>query len=125
MGRIKSYKDLEVWKKSHRAALLTIEVVDGFPKSQIFRVVGDQLLRSITSVSANISEGFASFGKKEYRRYLGIALRSALESDNWVQLIKDSDVLSSEVNLEAIHDIEELNIESIKMLITMMKKLDK
>ena len=104
---------------------MTIEVVDSFPKSQIFRVVGDQALRSITSVSANISEGFASFGRREYRRYLGIALRSALESDNWIQLIKDSDVLSSGIKIEVVSEIEELNIESIKMLITMMKKLEK
>ena len=47
----------------------------------------DQLLRSGTSIGANVTEGKSSSSKKEYIRYYEIALRSGNETDYWIEVI--------------------------------------
>ena len=123
-GEIKNYKDLIVWQKSHAAVLLSIELIENLPKNLTLNILSDQFLRAITSVSANIAEGFGSYSNKEYRRYLNIALKSAHESDNWIQVFKDSKKITNGLQNGNLEKIEKLNIENIKMLISLMKKMD-
>ena len=108
-GEIKNYKDLIVWQKSHEAILLSIELLECLPKNQILNVISVQFLRSISSVSANIAEGFGSYSSKKYRRYLNIALKSAHESDNWIQIFKDSKKLTNGLQKDTLEKIEKLN----------------
>ena len=123
-GEIKNYKDLIVWQKSHAAVLLSIELIENLPKNLTLNILSDQFLRAISSVSANIAEGFGSYSNREYRRYLNIALKSAHESDNWIQIFKDSKKITNGLQNGNLEKIEKLNIENIKMLISLMKKLD-
>ena len=104
--------------------LRVIELVSSFPRTQAFRVIGDQLLRASTSVSANIAEGHSSYRGKEYARFLGYALRSAYETENWLLKLEDSPVLRQRVNLESVRTIAGLNTEIIRMLTTLLKKLE-
>jgi four helix bundle protein len=53
-GEIKTFRDLIVWQKAHDMDLRAIELVTSFPSAQVFWVIGDQLLRASTSISANI-----------------------------------------------------------------------
>ena len=50
----------------------------------------DQLLRSATSIGANIIEGKAGSTKKDWIRYLTIGLKSANETKYWLCLIRDT-----------------------------------
>ena len=79
MTKIRTFKDLEVWKKSFSLAIETIRLS--------IKVVSEQLLRASTSISANIAEGYGSFSNKEFARYLKIALKSSYETDNWLSLL--------------------------------------
>ena len=135
MGEIKTYKDLRVWQRAFELALQIIEFIDNFAKQTVFNVISTQLLRSVTSIGANIAEGYGSFSRKEYRRYLGIALKSAYETDYWLMIIKHSKVFQKVTNRpnrisgirpfkKKVEDFEKTNIEIIKMLITLMKKLE-
>ena len=56
----------------------------------------NQLLRSGTSVGANVIEAKASSTKKELIRFYEIALRSANESEYWIDLISEGYELQSE-----------------------------
>jgi four helix bundle protein len=58
---IKTFRDLIVWQKAHEMDLRVIELVASFPREQPFWVIGDQLLRAATSISANIAEGHGSY----------------------------------------------------------------
>ena len=98
--------------------------MDGFPEKFIYRSIGDQLLRSVTSIASNIAEGYGSFSRKEYRRYLGIALKSAYETENWLKLVAESKVFQKIIVKEKIANLTQMNIEIIKMLISLMKKLE-
>lgn len=49
----------------------------------------DQLIRSATSIGANIVEGSSGSTKKDFINYLHVALKSANESKYWICLIRD------------------------------------
>jgi four helix bundle protein len=124
-GEIKTFRDLIVWQKAHEMDLRVIELVMSFPREQPFRVIGDQLLRSSTSISANIAEGHGSYRGKEYGRFLSYALRSTYETENWLLKLQDSRVLRPRVNVESLKSITDLNTEIIKMLTALLKKMNR
>ena len=60
------------------------------PNKRAFWVIGDQLLRAITSIGANIIEAKSSSSRREFIKYYEIALKSANEAKYWLSLIRDS-----------------------------------
>ena len=123
-GEIKTFRDLIVWQKAHEMDLRVIELVASFPRAQPFWVIGDQLLRASTSISANIAEGHGSYRGKEYGRFLSYALRSAYETENWLLKLEDSPVIRQRISGEAVKAIAALNMEIIKMLTVLLKKIN-
>lgn len=81
-------KDLKV--RIYDFSLSIIKFVNNLPNKRAFWSIGDQLLRSSTSIGANIIEAKASSSRKEFIRYYEIALKSANESKYWLNLLKDS-----------------------------------
>jgi four helix bundle protein len=76
-----------------------------------------QLLRSGTSVGANISEAQSAFTKKDFINKLGIALKESRETEYWLCLLKESEIIN-EKEFESIYkDCEELS----KLLTTIIK----
>jgi four helix bundle protein len=122
-GGIKTFRDLIVWQKAHEMDLRVIELVAAFPQELPFRVIGDQLLRASTSISANIAEGHSSYRGREYSKFLSYALRSAYETENWLLKLQDSPVIRPCVNADSLEVITDLNTEIIKMLTSLSKKI--
>ncbi len=54
MGRIESFRELTVWQKSHQLFLDIANDVELFPKKRVAWIIADQILRSSSSISANI-----------------------------------------------------------------------
>jgi four helix bundle protein len=76
-----------------------------------------QLLRSGTSIGANISEAQSAFTKKDFINKLGIALKESRETEYWLRLLKESEIIN-EKEFESIYkDCEELS----KLLTTIIK----
>ncbi len=123
-GEIKTFRDLIVWQKAHEMDLKVIDLVAAFPHQQPFWVIGDQLLRASTSISANIAEGHGSYRGKEYGKFLSYALRSAYETENWLLKLQDSPILQQRVDAKTVQAISLLNTEIIKMLVVLSRKID-
>jgi four helix bundle protein len=121
--QIKTFKDLEVWKKSFSLAIETIRLTEKLPQKTSNKIISEQLLRASTSISANIAEGYGSFSKKEFARYLKIALKSSYETDNWLNLLHELFSPHHGTEQNDISKLEELNTEIIKMLIVLHKKV--
>ncbi len=81
--------DLFVWQKSHQLALLTYEYSGTFPKRNEIFGLTSQLRRAITSVPANIAEGFKKKGKNDKLRFLNIAQGSLEECRYYLILTQD------------------------------------
>jgi len=57
---------------------------------QVFYSLFDQLVRSATSIGANLVEGKAGSTKKDWKNFYSIALKSANETKYWLCLIRDT-----------------------------------
>lgn len=66
-----------------------INLVKSFPNNHLYWSLGDQVLRSGTSIGANLAEAKYSSSKKEYIRYYKIALKSGNETLYWLSLFRD------------------------------------
>jgi four helix bundle protein len=89
-------EDNDIKKRSYIYALKIIRLIEKLPRNQTCKIISNQLLRSATSVGANIIEAQASPTKKDFTNFLNYALKSANESKFWLGLLRDSNQLSKE-----------------------------
>lgn len=80
----------EFKKRLYDFTLRLIEFLDKLPDDNVSRRIGDQLLRSGTSIIANYIEGQAASSKKDFTNYFNISLKSANESKLWLAILRDS-----------------------------------
>jgi four helix bundle protein len=79
------FHQLVVWQKAHHLTLDIYRVTSSFPGHELFGLTS-QLRRASLSVPANIAEGTARGGDREFHRFLRIALGSAAEVEYLVLL---------------------------------------
>ncbi len=85
-------------------------------------VLSKQLLRSGTSVGANVEEAIAASSKADFIHKLNIAAKEARETSYWLRLLKDSQYIPENA-FESIHkDCDEIRKIISKILITMKTK---
>lgn len=87
--------DREKFKKEfksrvYRFVLEIIKFVDSLPKDTSSQAIGNQLLRSGTSIGANYIEAQASSSKKDFTNFFHYSLKSANESKFWLAVLRDS-----------------------------------
>ena len=92
---LKSFRDLEVWQRSHRLVLDIYRATNLFPKEERFGVVS-QLRRAAYSIPANIAEGFGRRSTKELLQCLAIANGSLEETRYFILLSFDLGYLPKE-----------------------------
>ena len=78
-------------QRAYLYALDIIKFIDSLNKTDFtIQIIGKQLLRSATSVGANIIEAQAGSTKKDFINFFNYALKSANESKFWLGLLRDS-----------------------------------
>ncbi|QCT93972.1 four helix bundle protein [Caminibacter mediatlanticus TB-2] len=102
--------------KSYNFALRIIKVYK-FLNTQKKFILSKQLLRSGTSIGANITEAQEAISKKDFKNKMFIALKEAAESRYWVKLLKDSEYLTQKQAKSLLDDLEEI----IKILSKIVK----
>ena len=81
------------YKISHRCFYFSKEVilfVKECKYENTFRSLFEQLVRSATSIGANVVEGKSGSSKKDWKNFYVIALKSANETKYWLCLIKET-----------------------------------
>ena len=76
-------------------------------------VLTNQLIRSGTSVGANIREAFYGHGKNDFIAKLQIALKECSESEYWIELLIESGYYDDESILENCIELKKILISSI------------
>jgi four helix bundle protein len=71
-------------------------------------VLSKQLLRSGTSIGANVEEGIGGQSPKDFFAKLNIAYKEARESHYWLRLLKDTGYLEIDKATEYLNDCDEL-----------------
>ena len=95
--------------KSYSFALEIVQLYKMLIAEKKEYVLSKQLLRSGTSVGVNIHEAVASESKKDFIHKLGIALKEVRETAYWLNLLKDSDYITTD-------EFNKLNISSSEII---------
>ena len=100
-------------KKSKEFALKVIRVCNEIKTSKKESVLTNQLIRSGTSVGANIREAFYAHGKADFIAKLQISLKECSESEYWLELLIESGYYENDGILDLCIEIKRLLISSI------------
>ena len=103
--------------KSFKFAIRVIRLYKYLCDDKKEYVLSKQLLRSGTSIGANINEAQEAQSKNDFISKLSISLKEARESKYWIELLKETNYLSEK---EASNILEDL-IEIIKLLTSIIK----
>jgi four helix bundle protein len=97
-----------VQSKSYDFALRIIKVYKYLVQEKKEFVLSKQLLRSGTSVGANIEEAIGGQSKADFFAKITISYKETRESKYWIRLLRDSDYLTIEQSDDLLKDVEEL-----------------
>jgi four helix bundle protein len=81
---------IELKHRAYKYSINLIEFLDTLPSDISSQVITKQVLRSATSIGANIVEAQASSSKKDFTNFFTHALKSANESLYWLGLLRDA-----------------------------------
>ena len=101
-------------EKSKAFALEIIKVCNTVKHTRRESVLTNQLLRSGTSVGANIREAFYAHGKADFIAKLQIALKECSESEYWLELLIESGYYGDRTILDQCIEVKKLLVASIK-----------
>ncbi|MBK7233615.1 MAG: four helix bundle protein [Saprospiraceae bacterium] len=108
-----------VRRKSFEFALTIIDLYKKMIAQNEY-IISKQILKSGTSIGANIEEGLAGQSKRDFVAKLSIASKEARETRYWLLLLKESKLIA--VNIEKqLEDIDEI----IKLLTSIVKTSQK
>lgn len=117
---VRSYRDLQVWKKGMELVEAVYVVTQRFPGSELYGLT-TQMRRAAISVPSNIAEGHSRSSTKEFLRYLSIALGSLAELETQLMLGRNLGYVSAEQLDPLLKQSEELG----KMIRGLQKSLNR
>ena len=105
--------DSPLLTKSKAFALDIIRVCNEIKRSQKESILTNQLIRSGTSIGANIREAFYAHSKADFIAKLQIALKECSESEYWLELLIESGYCGDKSILDRCIEIKKILISSI------------
>lgn len=99
--------------KSKLFALHIIKVCNDIKTNKRESVLTNQLIRSGTSVGANIHEAFYAHGKADFIAKLQIALKECSESEYWLELLLESGYYDDTTILDECIEVKKLLVSSL------------
>lgn len=107
MDEIKDFYQLKAWSESHKLVLMIYKETKHFPMQERYGII-DQMQRSVTSITANIAEGYGRYHYPDKIRFYHQARGSLKEVQNFIIVAKDLDYLEKKLS--------EKYLESFKIL---------
>lgn len=105
-----------IQRKSYTFALSIIKLCDKL-KTENEYILAGQILKSGTSIGANVEEAIGAQSSKDFFMKITIAYKETRETMYWLRLLKDCDLISQDEASKMICDVQEL----LKLLGTIQK----
>jgi len=109
-------EDSPIQIKSYEFSLSIVELYKNLKQQKEF-VLATQILKSGTSIGANVEEAVGAQSGKDFFMKMTIAYKEARETNYWLRILKDSDYINKSEALELINKVQEL----LKLLGTIQK----
>lgn len=96
--------------RSYLFSVALVKLLDSFGQNSLsIQVIIKQLLRSATSIAANIAEAQAASSKKDFINFYHYALKSSHETKFWLRLLIDTQKLQSNQVEKLLQEATELS----------------
>src|SRR5882762_10312077 len=90
---MQGFRNLNVWRKAHELTPAVYKVTARFPREELYALTS-QTKRAASSIGANIAEGCGRSSDADFTRFLFIAMGSANQLENHLELARDLGSLS-------------------------------
>jgi four helix bundle protein len=114
------FEKLDAWRYCHELFIEIYRTTSHFPKSELYGLTS-QMRRAAFSAAANIAEGSAKQGPREFRRFLDIALGSLAEIAYAIRASMDLGLLDA----EAAKRLEDLRAKAGKVTWGLYRRVQK
>jgi four helix bundle protein len=111
-------------ERTFRFAANIVRLVSTLPRSTPAEVLGRQLVRSGTSVGANIEEAYAATTKRDFTYKLSVALKEARETHYWLRLLRETCILPDSSIAAPVQEANEIKLILAKAVLTSKKHAD-
>jgi len=108
-----------IQEKSYAFALRVVKLSRHLAEEKREFILSKQLLRSGTSIGANVEEAIGGQSERDFFAKLSISYKEARESKYWLRLLRDSDYLTPTQAESLLTDIEEI----LKIIGSILKTL--
>ena len=112
-------KDNVIQEKSYAFAVRVVRVCQYLVEEKRELVLSNQLLRSGTSIGANVEEAIGGQSERDFVAKLSVAYKEARESKYWVRLLGDTDYLTQKQLESLLADLEQV----LKLLGTILRRM--
>ncbi len=116
-NKMKKTEENIIAVKSKAFALRCIRLYKYLSKEHNEFVLSKQMLRSGTSIGANVKEAIRGQSKADFGAKMNIALKEASENEYWLELLYESNYINIQEFESIIHDCREL----LKILTSIVK----
>jgi four helix bundle protein len=112
------FENLKVWQDSVELSGTINDVCKKFPANELY-VLTSQLKRAADSISLNIAEGSTGQTNPEFKRFLGIAIRSGIEVIACIHLAKKRNIISDD-DFTIVYQGIDLLVKKIQDCVTLL-----
>ena len=114
------HRHLLAWQRSHALVLAVYRCSASWPSNERFGLVA-QARRAAVSVAANIAEGAARDGPREFHRFLQVSLGSLAELEYQLQLAGELGYIGA----PELEELSRLQAEAARLLILLTRSMKK
>lgn len=109
-------KDNVIVTKSYEFSIRIVKLHQFLHKERHFEL-SSQVLRSGTSIGANVEEAIGGISRKDFSHKLTISYKEARETKYWLRLLRDTEIIDATLANSILSDCEEL----LRILFTIIK----
>ena len=117
----KDFPKRDIVERTFKFSVQIVGIVNLLPRTPPGIAIANQIIRSGTSIGANMEEAQDAFSRNDFLHAVNISLKEARETFYWLKIIDETNLTSKEQLLIAMQE----NTELIKILTTIVKNTKK
>lgn len=112
----------DIRERAKSFAIRVIKIVGKLPKDMAGQEIGRQLIRSGTSIGANLEEADAASSRKDFFHKVSISYKEAKETRYWLELLLDAGIINNPSNKTEADSLKNEALELSKILYSIISK---
>ncbi len=98
----------DIKERTYAFGLEIVRLSKRIPDDRTGRVLGNQVLKSGTSIGANVQEATAAYSREEFTYRMTVALRESRETLYWLNMIRDAGLVKADDVQDVLRESEEI-----------------